>query len=368
MDPVTIAAGAAGLNKTMATLNELKQFIDACKDRSVNSLTEFTKKTNIMSRVYIEDSLAQESAIHSLMRMLNQIYCGYVFNAIGMHGLVESGKTVRDLMNVVSTEEFHTFVDLAKAEFGDKEVVVSDVAMEDNKQGGTAGPSADWKDMEQASSNLYCGRLLEVKVPGGKDKTDVKLYFYVQLLPYLTPAPVLEGFIGLNFTPPMQRRWWAYKAGEISFWKGFVFECDRVAKRKKALIADKDGILREMEARKISNSTKATANYGLNATAPKRNAANSLIIMSKQTLDRVSKENGFDIRRYDQRQRLFNDTMSMIICIYDNMYNTVDMYLNGLETRGEYTVDMIEKAGKKSDGIDMKTLLQLLANGNAPRF
>ena len=363
MDPATAAALVKGGTATVA---ELMAFLAECKDRGVNSLTEFTKKTNIMSRVYIEDSLAQESAIHPLMKMLNQIYCAYVFNAIGMNGLVESGKTVRDLMNVVSTEEFHSIVDLAKAEFGADKVTINEVSMEDNK--GDNSQKAEWKDMEAASANLYCGRILEVTVPGGKAGDDkIHLYFYVQLLPYLTPAPVLEGFINLNFTPPTSRRWWAYKAGEISFWKDFIFECDRVAKRKKALMADKDGILREMEARKVANVAKAAGNYKPSGTA-KRNAANSLIIIGKQTLDRVSKDVGFDIKRYDLRQNLFNDTMSMIICVYDNMYNTVDMYFNGIESRGEYTVDMIEKAGKKSDGIDMKTLLQLLNNGNAPRF
>lgn len=364
MDPATAIAMAKG---GTATIADLMAFLNSCKDRGVNSLTEFTKKTNIMSRVYIEDTLAQESAIHPLMKMLNQIYCAYVFNAIGMNGLVESGKTVRDLMSVVSTEEFHSIVDLAKAEFGEDKVTINEVSMEDNSQ-KKDDKKTEWKDMESASASLYCGRILEVTVPGSKSNDEkIHLYFYVQLLPYLTPGPVLEGFINLNFTPPVSRRWWAYKAGEISFWKDFIFECDRVAKRRKALQADKDGILREMELRKVSNTAKAAKNYvpGANQT---RNAANSLIIISKQTLDRVSKDVGFDIKRYDLRQNLFNDTMSMIISVYDNMYNTIDMYFNGIESRGEYTVDMIEKAGKKSDGIDMKTLLQLLNNGNAPRF
>ncbi len=362
MDPATaIAAGKTAV----ATISELKEFLEQCKDRSVNSLTEFTKKTNIMSRVYIEDSLAQEEPLHALMKMLNQIYCGYVFNAIGMNGLVEGGRTVRDLMNVVSTENFHSFVDLAKTEFGADAVSVKDMSME--AMANEATPS--WNDAEKESAGFYCGRLLEVTVPGGGDNKDkVKLYFFVQLLPYLTPGAVLEGFISMNFTPPVQRRWWAYKAGEISFWKDFIFEADRIAKRKRALMADKDGVLREMEARKIANVNKAAGNYISKSGSSKRNAANSLIIMSKQTLDRVSKANGFDIRRYDQRQNMFNDTMSMIFCVYDNMYNTVDMYFNGLETRGEYTIAMIEKASKKSDGVDMKTLLQLLSNGNAPRF
>ena len=145
MDPATAAAMA---KQGSATIAELMAFLNECKDRGVNSLTEFTKKTNIMSRVYIEDTLAQEAAIHPLMKMLNQIYCAYVFNA--MNGLVESGKTVRDLMNVVSTEEFHAFVDLAKEQFGDAEVSVKDVSMEANDNVG--GNKAEWKDMEAASA------------------------------------------------------------------------------------------------------------------------------------------------------------------------------------------------------------------------
>lgn len=353
-DPIAIAKAAAG------TIGQLRAFLEECKDRNVSSLTEYTKKTNIISRIYIEEGLANESATIPLIKMINQIYSGLVFSALGMGDMIAGGKTVRQLMSVVSTENYSNFTDVVKNEFGaSKEDLV---ALEGNQDSG----DKQWKDMEASSAALFSGRLLEVTV-GGKD--GAKLYFYIQLLPYLTPSSVMESFVTLNFTPPVQRRWWAYKAGEISFWKDFVFEADKVAKRKKAIIADKDGVLREMEARKQSGVSKALSNFATTSGNMNRNAANSIIIMSKQTLDRVSKENGFDIRRYDQRQTLFKDTMSMIFAVYDNLYNTVDMYFNGLESRGEYTTDMLEKAAKKGDsGLDLKTLITLLTNGNAPRF
>ena len=51
MDPATAIAMAKG---GTATIAELMAFLNSCKDRGVNSLTEFTKKTNIMSRMFLK--------------------------------------------------------------------------------------------------------------------------------------------------------------------------------------------------------------------------------------------------------------------------------------------------------------------------
>ena len=229
------------MNDTIGTVSELMALLREAKDRSINSLTEYTKKTQITSRAYIEESIAREDGIKPIINMCNHVYGALIFTAIGMNNLASGGRTVREMVDLVSTEEFHTFVDLIKDKFGDENVKLSvgteGVTEEAPKSGMTPGEA-------KLESRLFAGRLVEVTIPGA-DKSKINIYFYVQILPYVTPASVLEQFIDVNFQPSKASRWAKYKAGEIKFWRDFIFECDLVAKRRKALKADKQGILRE---------------------------------------------------------------------------------------------------------------------------
>ena len=223
----------ASISGTVGTIGELKSWIENIKDRSINSLTEYTKKTHITSRVYIEDSISREEGIKPIITMCNYIYGGLVISAIGMSQMVAGGKTVREMVDMVATEDYHEFVDLIKSQFGENNVkVVASMEGNDDKKTGNATA----KEMELKKS-LFSGRLLEVKLDAGSGKT-VNIYFFVQLIPYVTSGTVLKQFVSNNFSPSMASRWAKFKAGEISFWKDFIFEADRVAEKKKALKAD----------------------------------------------------------------------------------------------------------------------------------
>lgn len=372
------------MSETVGDLKEVCDFLREMKDRSVTSLTEYTKKTLISSRAYIEDSISREEGMLAIMKFVNHLLGGFVFTAIGLGNVVAGGRTVRDMAQMISTEDFHSFLDVIKEKFGDQNVKVI-AGMESNNppannNGGNNNNNSNKKDDEEKGDKgasvketkleqaLFTGRLVEVKIADGKGGS-VPLYFYVQISPFNTPSNVLEQFISKNFPPSLSSRWAKYKAGEISFWKDFIFETDLVAKRAKALKADKDGILRDMEDRKKSQITKAV--QAMSPFAKKNhNSASSIIVVSRRTIDRIMKDEGLDYRRYDTRQRIMNGCMSMMLVVFDPNYETVDIYFNGLQNPGKYSVEQIkESVGKGSkDSVDMKTLMTLLGQGQAPRF
>ena len=98
-----------------------------------------------------------------------------------------------------------------------------------------------------------------------------------------------------------------------SVWKDFVFECDLVRKRRKALKADKTGILREIEDNRKNQLAREANNYNpLNGTA-NHNAASSIIVVSRKTIDRLMKDEGLDYRNYKVRQNIMSTAMCMMI-------------------------------------------------------
>ena len=356
-------------SSTIGDIKELMDMFREIKDRSINSLSEYTKKTMIISRAYIEDSVAKEDGITHLMKFCNQMLGGLVISSIGLNDVISGGRTVRQLAQMISTEDFHNFLDIISNEFGDTNIKIS-AGLEDNAQGDKdklKEKELTVKDIKN-DPGLYAGRLLEVNITG-EGGAKIPLYFYVQITPYVTPTSVMEQFVDSSFTPSMLSRWAKFKAGEISFWKDFVLEADLVRKRRKALKADKDGILREIEDRRSKQRTKSIMNNSALVIA-NHNCASSILVISRRTMDRIMKDQGLDYRRFDVRQNIMKSTMSLMMAVFDPNYGTVDFYMDGIEHSGNYSIDHIkESVGKgDKDAVDLKTLMTVLASGSMPRF
>lgn len=373
MDPATIGAAATTAYKTgkaaVGAASELMAVIDEAKDRNINSLSEYTKRTLLSSRVYVEDVIANESVIPGLLKMINTLYASMCMVALRLNDIVTGGRSVRNMLGAISTEEFHLAVDLIKDQFGDKNVTVKDVtpSVEDNEQSdGGSSTSVRTVNVSADATHLFTGRLMEVDIGSGNNKASI--YFIVQLVPYIVPSPTMEEFLKLNSKPLKSLRWAQYKAGEISFWKDFVFECDRVEKRRKALRADKDGVLREMEDKRTGGLWRSIKNWFKSGNdVVNRNVANSIIVCSKSRMDRACRELGLNIRNYNDRQKILAGTFSLLIAVYDPNYGTIDLYLNGIRNRAEYTDQMVQSFVKKDNAgqIDLKQILPLIAAGNA---
>lgn len=372
MDPATAttAAVAVGskLKETLGTISELMERIHDCRDMNVTSLTAFAKRTLITSRVYVEEQLSNEEITYKLLKVLNSIYSGFVMCAMGLNNLVMGGRTIRDMLNPIATENFVKFNDLIASGFGDPSLEDnSQQSSEDDKQKDPK-LSINEKKLETTSDKLFTGRLLSMDIPTPDGKT-FPLYFYVQLLPKVIPEIVMSEFLRANMSPSRAFRWAQWKAGEISFWKDFVMEADRVTKRQKAIRADKDGILREVEDHRARMLKKKMANFKTKeAYARQRNLCNSIIVCTKRTMDNCCQEIGVNLKNVTQRNELMDDLFAVMLVVVDTNYGTVDLYMNGIEGRGEYTSKAIDSATKSGKELDMKEIMTLISAGSAPRF
>ena len=363
MDPATAMAIAKGAEKAVGGISTLMEFVDTCKDRSIVSLSEYTKSTIITSRAYVEDVIGAEPLTHELLKLLNQIYGAMVISTLNLNEVITEGRCVKDLIAPVSTESFEVILDTIESEFGVKPEVKDLGALEDMVPGSIGA-----KEVKTAvdSASLFTGRLVEVTLGRGDQKAT--LYFLVQLCPYILPSEVLTEFLRLNTDPSKTIRKAQWKAGEIKFWRDYFFEADRIARRKKALRMDKDGILREVESHRTGGLWQSICNWLKPKNAVNRNIANTIVVVSKSSLDKVTKELGLNIRNFRDRQNLMSNTLTLMLVVYDPNYETVDLYMHGIANRGEYTAQTIKSATKKNDDIDIKQLLTLISAGNAPKF
>ena len=353
----------ANLKDAVSTVTDLMSIIEEAKDRNITSLSQYTKQTLISSRVYVEDIISGEATTLNILKLCNQIYAGMVFCALGLNNIIAGGRTVRHMLGAVATEDVYKSVsDMVKG-FGDAEP-----STEANGPQNNIETSIKDVKIETDATKLFTGRLLEAKI--GTGEQSAQLYFFVQMLPKILPGIVMEEFIGNHIDPSRSLRWAQWKAGEIKFWRDFVFECDRVEKRKKALKLDKDGILREVEDTRNQGFWKKLWNWvrpnfvGSN----NHNIANSMIVVSKSKMDRICRDHALKLENYAQRQKLMSSLMTLILVVYDPRYETIDLFLNGIQNYGQYSAKMVEGATKKDDGIDLKQLMTLIAAGSAPKF
>jgi len=235
-------------NSEIGTLVDLIQTVHGRVSGHIVSLPEYTKGTNVVSRLYIEEDLANEEIILPIISTLNQLYTGYILTALQLNQYVANSKTVRDILKLVATEEYIEVVDVAKESFGELNLDESIVSTE-----------ASVIDLDPSSQRLMSGRVIELDLnvqTENNESARLKITLYVQLIPYLLKPEVVAGFIGLNFSPSLLRRYTQFKTGNIGA-LDFMFARDLVTDYRKAMKADKSGILHDMLDKQNNSLTKS---------------------------------------------------------------------------------------------------------------
>ena len=341
----------------IGSLTDLMTFIRETRNQTASSVTAYTRDTGVSSRMYIEQQLANEDIIVPLISTLHQMYIGYILTALGLQNIVAGDRKVRDLLQLVSTEGYNDAMLIMNKEFG----VPGRAGMEDGNSGIV--------ELDSQNQRLVAGKLIEFDIVSGMYQgkpATVKANIYVQLLPYIIQSEVVTAFASLNFTLASDKRWAQYKAGEISLFKDYIMASDLVAKHRDALKADKTGVLADMVNRQHGGAVKYMLSLtGLNPE--NHNSASSILIADKNTFDRACHDAGINFQNVAERQGFFNKSFMMFVVLVDPLYNKIDLYLNGIQSRGEYTFNMINKVGKNKD-TDVKDMMAMFGQGSVPKF
>lgn len=335
------------------------------------SLTQMTKPANIISRVYMQDSVAQDDIALPILGTLNQLYASYIMTALNMQNVVAGGRTIRELYGVVATESLQGTCMFAVDDFGQENLdsTIDDLVVRDITDASMeSGPV----DMEKDSQRLITGRLLEIDLTlATKDEkvNTFKIYIYVQLVPFILNQDVCKGFLNINFYPPMSVRWKQMKAREISFWKDFLLSKDLLKKQEKLLKEDKSGVLAQI-LRRQHNQLANWFSRLVGLKAESSNLANAMIIMDKPTFNSACAEVGADFANVQYRQGFMFKTMAIFVVVVDLLGGVAEMYFNGIDAKGTYTFQMINKVGAKGakDSFNLAEIMQTFSQGMSPRF
>jgi len=74
------------------------------KDSANVSLFSFAKKSMIISRIYIDETVASEPIMTDVVKTTHNLFAALVLNALQMNNYVTGGKTIESMIKVVATE------------------------------------------------------------------------------------------------------------------------------------------------------------------------------------------------------------------------------------------------------------------------
>ena len=360
------------------SISQLSKAVRDFRTGLSHSLPDYLKTTNIMSKVYIENTLYEEDVLLPLMGMLNQLYCAYVLTALQMNQYVQSNRTVRDLLEVVATDALEYCVESIMGGFGS------------NDDNTVIYKTEDIISLDKKEQMLFSGRVVEIEmgVPGASrqdpsnpnspfqldnkvNMQQIKISIIVQLLPYLITSDVAEETIKLNLDHSYWVRFKQAKAKEISWIWDFFMERDIINDKRKALKEDKTGLLYEMLQESSNSLSRALMSY-IGILPRNHNIANSILIVNESSFRNACRNRGVDFNRDADRNRFFRESMMMFLVIVDPLHSRITMYFNGLDRVGNYNfkqiMSMVGAGTKGSDKYDLQSIMAAFGQGMVPKF
>lgn len=344
------------------------------EDATSMSLFQYTRRCVVNSRVYIDDTIANEEIMNPLMLNMMNLYVGLVMTAVNMNRYIQGTRKVRDAMSVVATESYQEPI-LAKEMrsyflgdygLGDTANPFNDIEDEDKGSAGGSGSSVLAQEPRHDVS-LPSGRIVQVEFGSGEDRSkQFTINLLIELLPNIIPADVARQFVAINFKPSFSQRWMQASAGEISFISDLFLGNDLRKQRFNALKKDKTGALQQM----IDRQENSLSNYWLKlaqVNPERQNIANTILLFDKSNFEKACSNSGLNFKTYSSRQKFFSATMSMIVGTIDPMYNKATLYFHGITDPAVYTFDQI-KRNAKTESTDILAMMRSYAQGMAPKF
>lgn len=355
------------------TMDFVRNKYENYQDKKNLHLSNYIKKSMVSSRVFIQRTCAEEPILNDLLGSIQQLYLSWILTAIDMNKYVDGTRTIRNMLDVVATEAMEYNLPMQ-----DDDALISGLA---SYNGHTLKSSIVSKDKSKTpflgnanivdstpiELNLSYGRLVEVIFSSGnndKAKTSIKLF--VQILPIVVPDNVMKEFLMLNYKPDIKKRKFQLSAGEISFWRDYLFELDLSERKRNALRDDKTGYLKEMYNALNKNQNQKLKKQ-LQISPNKQNVANTIHVFDKTSFNRWCGEVHIDFKNVAHREKYFNDTLSMIVATIDSDYEKIDMYFAGIQNRAEFNFNQIKKNSKDSN-YDLTSIMKAFSSASAPRF
>lgn len=396
-------------------------------DVNTNSIIEFSSVSRFEPRTLVDSSLDNTEELVNTLQSVNTLFAAYLMQAIAVNNIVgdihiikhldkfnpnrQNVETKYDFKGVLSKESYETdapnlnpalyryglpsmealdnSVNLSNESFkeemagaaidkvltpeqrklkdkaGNIKDAVERLTTGDPAPGPAGGSSVDNRMIKEVLApdfDLSVGKMFAVTINSGDQSAAIPLS--VRLMVQRASPKAMTDILkyGSN-VEGVEDRWDRFKMGELQFWRDIVFCQDLIDEQCKALSRDKTGHLQDIMKRTEINK-RAAKKTG----TPSVGTASSIYIISSDTAKMAERELMGKLDNPKVRQKLFENTYSMILVVMDAQWRRVTIYHRGINQPTNLTFNELKASARKGGGTDVMEILRAFKSSEAPSF
>jgi len=242
----------------------------------------------------------------------------------------------------------------AAAQVGNKEAKIKQLTstikeMEaERDQNSTGYDAKTFKDR----ADMGMGKLLNLTVKHKGQTYPIPIT--VRMIPSVTAPLVVKAILALTAEDrSFVTRIKMWRAGQLRAIQDLILVSDVIEKERKVMMKDDKGIYKALQNRQQGNVVAAAASGRVSI-----GAASNIIIMSSLTAKEFEREQGISFSDFTSRQRIFNDTYAILICVIDVDYNAITIYDRDLDVATDLTSRELRNATRDGKGSEVLDILR----------
>ena len=339
-------------------VTNVQKALTVVRELESNSLTEYTRASRVEPLTLIDQAIEMmdPDIRQSILQTLLSIYAGYYLQAVSLSGTVGNIK-VLSILDQFSTDRDPLlapgsgWMNLHDVFVGNESLSLKAITVPGNE-------AAD-KSLHDRYANLAVGKSITVNVT-----IDGKTFPFdatVRLIPQILNKSSIIDVLSLGSKDnSMKGRWLRWKAGELSL-ADYLLAKDMIESDKKGLLNDKHGLYEAKKNRKMKSFISA-----LLSGNPSLNVSSSITVITRSTAKELEVKARMKLSRARDRQRFFEDTQSMMLCVVDPSLEAIQLYYKGISEESVYTFDDISKNNTNPSGVNINQVLEAYRAGKAP--
>lgn len=344
---------------------------------SDTSLTQLTRLMRAEPMTLISQDCTNLEYLPSLLNTMSSIYAGYYLQAVSMMSVAVNNIEVVKVLDALNPNRDSTGFLLSGRAEGQR--TASQVYATENYKHvlptkktifatEAAERNADTIRVVYELDNLAFGKLINVDIDvpcggeGNHETRRVSLPITIRLAPYVVNRDTL----GYIFTHRKEQesfieRYYSWRAGRISMIRDMIWCQDLIDDSRRAALKDKSGALQEIHRRVSANRS-----YGLLTKNPSMAVATNLYVITSDDAEKIEADLGVRFNSAQGRDKIFQGTYAMIICVVDIDREIINFYFNGIAQPSMINVRALKSSNKK--GPDIGDIMKVLLEGRAPTF
>lgn len=356
-----------------AGLVSVGKVVDLWRSGSADSYVDYTRPLRVEPLMIVDSSVMFDENTHVVSQSLHSSFSAYYMLAWNMLQVsVDNVHVARHLDKLNPNRSVKdSVVDSAGAiwvasrenyqhklpRFGKTSL---ENYSEDDDITNPGGLSRRSTEIIHEANNLSVGKLLEVEISNGDNKTTIPIMVRLQastMIPDLLTELMTTG----NVDNSVSSRWIKYRSGQINL-LDLLTARDLVRQHKKNLVNDKTGVYTAVATQRRNNGFAGALSLN-----PSVANSTNLVITSVSTIAKVEQAIGDKFSNFKARQKLFDATGMFIVAVMDPEYDRVKFYTTGIPNVADFSIREC-KASNKNDSTSISDILKAYQLGNAPSF